>query len=286
MILIADGGSTKADWILLDKTGEQVFKTRTVGLNPEILSSELLKSRIQENQDLTSCKDNVTNVFFYGAGCGTEKNTLLLKSVFESFFVNAKVVVKEDTFAAVYAVTTKPGIVCILGTGSNSCYFDGEKVDVRIPSLGYILMDEASGNYFGKKLIRDYYYHKMPKDIAVKFETQFNLEADTIKKNIYKEQNPNAYLAQFAEFIFKNERNVYFNKVLTKGIKEFFENRIIPFKEAGQVPVHFVGSIAYFAQDIIKDVAHYYLVELGDIVRRPIDGLITYHRNQLKLEKI
>ncbi|MDP3312446.1 N-acetylglucosamine kinase [Lutibacter sp.] len=286
MILIADGGSTKADWILLDKTGEQVFKTRTVGLNPEILSSELLKSRIQENQDLTSCKDNVTNVFFYGAGCGTEKNTLLLKSVFESFFVNAKVDVKEDTFAAVYAVTTKPGIVCILGTGSNSCYFDGEKVDVRIPSLGYILMDEASGNYFGKKLIRDYYYHKMPKDIAAKFETQFNLEADTIKRNIYKEQNPNAFLAQFAEFIFKNERNVYFNKVLTKGIKEFFENRIIPFKESGQVPVHFVGSIAYFAQDIIKDVAHYYLVELGDIIRRPIDGLITYHRNQLKLEKI
>jgi len=281
MILIADGGSTKADWILLDKTGEQLFKTRTIGLNPEILSSELLKSRIQENHDLTSCKDNVTNVYFYGAGCGTEKNTLLLKSVFESFFVNAKIVVKEDTYAAVYAVTNKPGIVCILGTGSNSSYFDGKNVEVRIPSLGYILMDEASGNYFGKKLIRDYYYHKMPKAIAKLFEEQFDLEADVIKRNIYKEENPNAYLAHFAEFIFMNERNTYFNKVLHKGMKDFFKNRILTFEEATKVPVHFVGSIAYFAQDIIYDVARYHMIEIGNIVRRPIDGLIEYHRKEL-----
>jgi N-acetylglucosamine kinase-like BadF-type ATPase len=181
MILIADGGSTKADWILLDKTGEQVFKTRTEGLNPEILSESLLTIRIQENKELATCKDQVSEVYFYGAGCGTKRLTLLLSKVFESFFVNAKVVVKEDTYAAVYAVTTKPGIVCILGTGSNSCYFDGKNVETRVASLGYILMDEASGNYFGKRLIRDYYYGKMPKKAAELFEQQFDLDADTIK---------------------------------------------------------------------------------------------------------
>lgn len=286
MILIADGGSTKADWILLDKTGEQIFKTRTEGLNPEILSPELLLSRVESNAEIRACKNNVTEVYFYGAGCGTKKLTMLLKSIFESFFLNAKVEVKEDTFAAVYAVTTKPGIVCILGTGSNSCYFDGENVDVRIPSLGYILMDEASGNYFGKKLIRDYYYNKMPKFVSQKFEEQYNLEADTIKRNIYKEENPNAYLAHFAEFMFKNDRNAYFNKVLHKGIKEFFKNRILTFEEAFDVPVHFVGSIAFFAQDILQDVARYHMVELGEVVRRPIDGLINYHKKKLKLEKI
>ena len=180
MILIADGGSTKADWILLDKEGEQVFKTRTGGLNPAVFSEDLMKARLNDNEDLYSVKEQVTNVYFYGAGCGTEKPTALLKSIFESFFKNAEVVVKEDTYAAAYAVTSEPGIVCILGTGSNSCYFDGENVDVRIFSLGYILMDEASGNYFGKKLLRDYYYGKMPSDIAKLFEEQFNLEADHI----------------------------------------------------------------------------------------------------------
>lgn len=286
MILIADGGSTKADWILLDKSGNQVLKTRTGGLNPAVFSEDLMQKRIHENEDLVIYKDKVTNVYFYGAGCGTEKPTLLLKSIFESFFSNALVEVKEDTYAATYAVTTEPGIVCILGTGSNSCYFDGESVDVRIPSLGYILMDEASGNYFGKKLIRDYYYHKMPKEIAKKFAEQYNLEADVIKRNIYKEANPNTYLATFAEFIFRNDRNAYFNKVLRKGIKDFFKNRVLPYKESSHVPVHFVGSIAFFAKDIIKEVASYHLIELGQIIRRPIDGLIEYHREKIKSEQI
>jgi len=286
MILIADGGSTKADWILLDKSGAQVLKTRTGGLNPAVFDEELMRKRLQENLDLVDYKDKVTNIYFYGAGCGTEKPTLLLKSIFESFFTNAVVEVKEDTYAAAYAVTTKPGIVCILGTGSNSSYFDGENVETRIPSLGYILMDEASGNYFGKKLLRDYYYGKMPKKTAQLFEEQFNVDADTIKRNVYKEDNPNTYLAHFAEFLLKNERNAYFNKVLHKGMKDFFKNKVLPFKESKNLPIHFVGSIAYFARDIIKDVARFYMLELGNIVRRPIDGLIEYHREKLKLEEI
>jgi len=286
MILIADGGSTKADWILLDNTGEVVLKTRTAGLNPAVFPGELLQARIEENEDFQFHKDKITHVYFYGAGCGTKKPTALLKSILESFFKEAIVEVKEDTYAATYAVTTEPGIVCILGTGSNSSYFDGSDVINGVPSLGFILMDEASGNYFGKRLIRDYFYKRMPKRYAKKFECQFDVDPDVIKRNIYKENNPNTYLAHFAEFIFRNERNAYGDKVLEKGIDVFFKARILTYKEVKDVPVHFVGSIAYFSKDIIEKVAKKYDVKLGTILRRPIDGLIQYHREKLKLEQV
>jgi N-acetylglucosamine kinase-like BadF-type ATPase len=286
MILIADGGSTKADWILLDKSGEVVLKTRTEGLNPAVFPGDLLKERIEENEDFQYHKEKVTEVYFYGAGCGTKKPTALLKSIFESFFINAKVEVKEDTYAATYAVTTKPGIVCILGTGSNSSYFDGENVVNGVPSLGYILMDEASGNYFGKRIIRDYFYKRMPKSIERMFEEQYDVDPDVIKRRVYKENNPNTYLARFAEFILRNKRNSYSQKVLEKGINVFFKTRILTFEEVENVTVHFVGSIAYFAKDVIEKIAKKHNVKLGNIVRRPIDGLIEYHREKLKLEKV
>jgi N-acetylglucosamine kinase-like BadF-type ATPase len=286
MILIADGGSTKADWILLDAQGEQVLKTRTGGLNPAVFAPDLMVMRLKENSDLIQYKSKVKEVYFYGAGCGTEKPTSLLKSIFESFFENATVVVKEDTYAATYAVTTEPGIVCILGTGSNSSFFNGTDVINGVPSLGYILMDEASGNYFGKRLIRDYYYKRMPKRMARLFEEQFDLDADTIKRNIYKEDNPNTYLAHFAEFIFKNKRNGYTDKVLQKGINVFFKTRVLTYDQVYDVPVHFVGSIAWFARDIIAKMAAKHQVELGNIVRRPIDGLIEYHREKLRREQV
>ena len=173
MILLADGGSTKCDWILMDDEGDVVFKTRTDGLNPAVFSKSLLEQRIHDNNDLASHKDVIKAVHFYGAGCGTKKPAVMLKKVFENFFVNANVIVKEDMVAAVYAATTEPGIVCILGTGSNSCYFDGDDIHMSVASLGYILMDEASGNHFGKRLIRDYYYKRMPPEVAAEFEKRF-----------------------------------------------------------------------------------------------------------------
>jgi N-acetylglucosamine kinase-like BadF-type ATPase len=281
MILIADGGSTKCDWILLDNSGEIVFKTRTLGLNPAVFKESVLLERILENKDLENSKNKVNQLFFYGAGCGTERPKLLLQEIFKAYFTNSTVTVKEDTYAAVYATTTSPGIVCILGTGSNSSFFDGKTVENVVPSLGYILMDEASGNYFGKKLIRDYFYEKMPEDLRNKFSKDFDLDPDIIKLNVYKNENPNAYLASFAEFIFRNERNDYFNYVIQKGIKDFFKNKIRVFENHKTVPVHFVGSIAYFSSDIIHKVAKKYGVTIGSIVRRPIDGLIKHHQNKL-----
>lgn len=282
MILIADGGSTKCDWILLDESGEIVFKTRTEGLNPAVFEISLLEKRVKKNEELTAYRDKIDIVHFYGAGCGTKKPTAMLKKVFEDFFVNAsEILVEEDMVAAVYAVTTEPGIVCILGTGSNSCYFDGDEIKMTVDSLGYILMDEASGNYFGKRLIRDYYYKRMPQEVAEEFEKRFDLSSDTIKENLYKKPNPNTYLASFAEFIFTSERNGYFYKIITEGFQEFVETRVLCFPEAQNVPVHFIGSIAHFSEDIIRAAVWPYHLTVGNIVRRPIDGIIDYYRKEV-----
>ena len=170
MILIADGGSTKADWIALDSNKKEHFRVRTLGLNPAVISSEELTNRIINMFQLINIKDEVTQVYFY---------------VMTPIFKNAAITIEEDMLAAVYAASGKsPAVVCILGTGSNSCYFDGEKMHMQVPSLGYVLMDEASGNYFGKRLIRDYYYGMMPKYMVKKFEKDYVLDPDTIKSNI------------------------------------------------------------------------------------------------------
>ncbi len=282
MILIADGGSTKCDWILLNNNGDQIFKTRTKGLNPAVFPENMLEQRIEENPDLQEVKSTVERIHFFGAGCGTESPRKLLEGIIANFFTNAsEVLVKEDMVAAAYAATTEPGIVCILGTGSNSCYFDGENIEMAVNSLGYILMDEASGNYFGKRLIRDYYFKSMPPDLAKKFESEYNLDSDEIKRNLYKKENPNTYLANFAEFIFSNERNGYFYKLVHEGIQEFIHSRVLSFKQAQNVPIHFIGTIAYFSEDIIRAVAQPYHLEIGNIIRRPIDALIEHYRKNV-----
>ncbi len=279
MILITDGGSTKCDWILLDQKGDVVLKTRTKGLNPAVVPEENIRERILTNQDLLPFVTKISVVDFFGAGCGTKTPIRLLTRILSEIFPLATVSVNEDMVAAVYAATTKPGIVCILGTGSNSCYFDGTHIHNGIESLGYSLMDEASGNYFGKRLIRDYFYKKMPSQLALEFENKFNLDPDEIKNHLYKRHNPNMYLASFAEFIFTSkEVNGYFYKLITEGMLKFIEYRILCFKESQNVPIHFIGSIAHFSEDIIKDCMKPYNLELGNIIRRPIDGLIDYYR--------
>ena len=279
MILITDGGSTKCDWILMDKSGNVVLKTRTKGLNPAVVPEENIKERILANKDLEPFLQQITTVDFYGAGCGTKTPIKLLTNILTEIFSVAKISVNEDMVAAVYAATLEPGIVCILGTGSNSCYFDGKKIHKGIESLGYSLMDEASGNYFGKRLLRDYFYKKMPSQLALDFEKRFNLDPDEIKNHLYKRHNPNMYLASFAEFIFtSNEVNGYFYKLISEGMLKFIEYRILCFKESQNVPIHFIGSIAHFSEEIIKECMKPYHLELGTIIRRPIDGLIEYYK--------
>ena len=279
MTLIADGGSTKCDWILLDSSGEVLVKTRTKGLNPAVVPYEELVSRISENTDLADIFETVEVLDFYGAGAGTKTPNEILTKALKVLFPHASVSVNEDLLAAVYAATTEPGIICILGTGSNSCYFDGEKIHAHVPSLGYVLMDEASGNYFGKRLIRDYYYGVMPEPLMEEFARRFNLEADEIKLNVYQKPNPNTYLASFAEFIFTApEVNGYFYQLISDGMDRFIKRRVLCYEQAQNVPIHFIGSIAHFSEEMIRNAMKPYRIKLGKIIRRPIDGLIDYYR--------
>lgn len=286
MILIVDSGSTKCDWIAIDKDGNQLLeKIRTKGLNPAILSEKKLKKTIKKSKELKENRASVSHVFFYGAGCGTHNARTLLTLVLQEIFVNAHIEVNEDTLAAVYAtINTKneAAVVCILGTGSNCSYFDGKQLHQRVKSLGYTLMDDASGNYYGKQLIKDYYYNKMPEHIKIAFAEKFNLEADYIKYNLYKQPNPNAYLASFAEFMFLNKDSDYIINVIKTGFREFAQNMIMQYKDEIQtVPVHFAGSIAFFSQAEIKEVAKELNFEVGNFIRRPIEGLVNYHTKNL-----
>ena len=282
MILIADGGSTKADWIALDEHKEEAFRVRTLGLNPAVVSEEELHNRIINMFQLIQVKNEVTNIYFYGAGCGTPHAQKILHDVMKNIFVNAEVVVEEDMLAAVYAATGKePAMVAILGTGSNSCYYDGQKMHMRVASLGYVLMDEASGNYFGKRLIRDYYYGLMPKYIVEKFEKDFNLDADVLKKNIYREPNPNMYLASFAQFMFEFKEEKYVRRLMKRGFEKFFRYRILPYELGPETPIYFIGSIAHYFREILDAVAEQNGLKITGVIQRPIDNLIDYHRKYI-----
>ena len=284
MILIADGGSTKADWIAINSDKEEAFRVRTLGLNPAVVSEEELNNRIINMFQLINIKDDVTEIHFYGAGCGTPGPIAILKQILETIFINAKVFIAEDMLAAVYAATGKePAMVCILGTGSNSCYFDGEQMEMLVPSLGYILMDEASGNYFGKKLIIDYFYKKMPKSICAEFEKEFNLDADYIKKNIYKEVNPNMYLASFAKFMFEFKDEKYIKRLIKKGFQDFFKCRVLPYNVDDTSKIYFIGSIAHYFRDILEKVAGKNNLTITDVIQRPIDNLLEYHKKNINL---
>lgn len=279
MILIVDSGSTKTDWIALSAEGKQLFQTQTLGLNPAVLSSEIINERIINNFELYQNREKVSHVYFYGAGCGTPKPSQMLKEVFENYFKNALVVVKEDTFAAIYS-STVPGeksIVCILGTGSNCTYFDGQDINQKVVSLGYIIMDDCSGNYFGRQLLRDYYFNKIPKELANKFANTYDLTADYIKRNLYKEPNPNTYLATFAKFLIQNKEEAYCQELIKKGMRLFLSNQVLQFEDAGQIPIHFIGSIAFYLQEELKEVLAEMGLQCGKISRRPIEGLVKYH---------
>jgi len=279
MKLIVDSGSTKADWIAIDDDGKVMFTTQTLGLNPEILNGDEIVERLNDRFDILQNKKTATHLFFYGAGCGTERMKSMLSQIFKTYFPNAIVVVEEDTYAAVFATTPKgeKAIVSILGTGSNCSYFDGKVLEQRVQSLGYIVMDDCSGNVFGKQLIRKYYFNKMPKELADVFEKEYDVTPDYVKNKLYKEPNPNAYLATFAKFLIQNKEHEFCRKIIFKEMKSFIKNYIKQFENCKEVPVHFVGSIAFYLKEELAEIFEKYELQLGNVLRRPIDGLIAYH---------
>jgi N-acetylglucosamine kinase-like BadF-type ATPase len=286
MILVVDSGSTKTDWISVDTSGETLFATQTLGLNPQVLSSAILKERIINNFDLYQNREEVTHLYFYGAGCGVNSPQRRIKKVFDEIFINSKISIKEDTYAAVYAAANpnEKSIVCILGTGSNCTYFDGINIEQRVISLGYILMDEASGNFFGKQLIRSYYFNTMPKGLALEFEKEYDLSPDTMKENIYRRENPNTYLATFSKFLIKHKDIPLFQDIIAKGLDRFISHQILQFDDAREIPIHFIGSIYFFLKQEIKRALEVHGLSMGRIVQRPIDELVNFHKNLIGLK--
>ena len=279
MILIADSGSTKTDWILLDVNKKELFRTRSLGLNPAILLEKELLKRLNSIEKIIKVKLEITEVYFYGAGCGSPKPIAVLKAILNTVFSNAKVYVKEDMLAAVYACTSKkPAIVCILGTGSNSCYYDGNQVQNIGYSLGYSIMDEASGNYFGKILLRDYFYNRMPELLKNQFTHDYDLDIDVVKNNLYLKPNPNKYLASFSKFMYTHKNDYYIEDLIQKGFEQYFKYQVLPYNKASGTPIYFIGSIAYYFRDILENVAKKNNLNITDVIQHPIDNLVKFHQ--------
>ncbi|MBQ4801849.1 N-acetylglucosamine kinase [Aquimarina sp. MMG015] len=278
MILIADSGSTKCDWILMDSQGKQVFSQTTIGINPLNTSQNKIESILLEISEVSKKRNLINEVHFYGAGCNTEASNQKVKSSFQSIFKNLTVIkIEEDIIAAVHATTKTPAVIVILGTGSNCCYFDGKKIIQYAPSLGYLLADEGSGNYFGKELLKSFYLQKMPSSLAKEFETKFGSNLEQLFYNLYDLRQPNAYLASYAFFMFQHRNHPFIERMLYYGIKVFIDNYLTLYsKELENNPIHFVGSIAYYSQDIINKI----LLEKGftakSFIKKPINNLINH----------
>ena len=283
MILVVDSGSTKTDWIALDDNGNEIFSTQTLGLNPQMLSNEILNERIKNNFDLYKNRKLVSKLFFYGAGCGVESTQNRILKVFKSIFENSDFDIKEDTYAAVFSAVDRsvPSIVNIIGTGSNCSYYDGENVIQKVQSLGYVLMDYASGNYYGKYLIRAYYFNKMPEYLRDDFAKSYDLSPNTIKNKLYREENPNTYLASFAKFLIDNKTNEYFKEIIYNGLERFIDYQILQYDNFTNVDIHYVGSIAYYLREEITKIGKKYNLKTGKFIQRPITGLVDYHKRNI-----
>lgn len=278
MYLIAESGSTKCDWILVDQSGNYVDLYKTMGYNPFFHSTDFIVSDIKSHKDLTHIADKVERVYFYGAGCENINLNTIVKTALQKVFLSAKVFVEHDMKAAAYSTFDgEPCITCIIGTGSNSCMFDGHTIYEEVPALAYILGDEASGSYLGKKLIAAYLYKKLPKEVAYDFDKEFGLSKEDIFDRVYNKPHANVYLASFTRFVGRHKEYPFVNAFIMQGLREFFEYHVTCFENYQHMPVHFVGSVAFHFQEELKIVAKEFNVNLGRIVKEPIMNLLEYH---------
>ncbi|MDO4727862.1 MAG: N-acetylglucosamine kinase [Bacteroidota bacterium] len=284
MILIVESGSSKSDIIGLNTDGSVAIRFQTLGLNPEILSNDTIVKIIQELKISQSVSDSTSHIYFYGAGCGTPKAKEQLSVAIASLFKYATIAVYEDTYAACFACnpSLSESIICILGTGSNCSYFDGKQLVQKITSLGYMIMDDAGGVSFGRKLLRAYYFNQLPLELKNIIDKTHDLDADTIKNNLYKKPSPNAYLASFTRFIINHKSHPFIKQLIENEFQEFIDNQIKQFDNHAQVSVHFVGSVAYFLQEELKNVASRNNIQIGNIIQKPIEKLIEFHQKQIQ----
>lgn len=278
MYLIAESGSTKCDWMLVDKNGNYVDLYKTMGYNPFFHNSDFIYNDLLSHKDLLHIAPKVERVYFYGAGCETASLNEVVAIALKRNFNNATVFVDHDLKAAAYSTYEgEPCITCIIGTGSNSCYFDGESVQEVVPALAYILGDEGSGSYLGKKLLAAYLYHKLPKHIEEALENDYSLSKTNIFESVYEKPNANVYLASFTRFVGKFKDDPLIKSFIMQGMREFIENHVCCYENYKNTPVYFVGSIAFHFQEELMEVAKDYEVEIRKIIKEPIKNLVDYH---------
>ncbi|MBN8825919.1 MULTISPECIES: N-acetylglucosamine kinase [unclassified Spirosoma] len=279
-LLIADSGSTKTDWRLVDTDG-QTHAIQTDGLNPYYQSTAQMTETLREQLVPQVADATVRKVFFYGTGCtGPAVNHIVADSV-QAILPGLQVVeVNSDMLGAARGATGhEPGIVCILGTGSNACCYDGEKISRSIQSLGFWLGDEGSGGYLGKTLVRDFFQERLPADLREQFQERYGLDRPTLLENAYQKPYPNRYFAAFTPFLSERLTHPYIKGLVTDAFTLFLTTYVKRFPESGQWPVHFVGSIAhYFAQPLQIAIQQTGLI-MGTILKAPVERLVEFHKN-------
>jgi N-acetylglucosamine kinase-like BadF-type ATPase len=276
--IVADSGSTKTDWVVLNASSETVSKIRTIGFNPYFHTTEFILSEVSKGFASASFdKDLVSEVHFYGAGCSSEEKNAIVEKALQSQFAKAKVFVSHDLIAAARATLGhEDGIACIIGTGSNSCVWQNGIVTANVPSHGYIFGDEGSGSYLGKELLKLYLEDRMPADLKDDFEGTYGLNKEQLLHKTYREPNPNVFLASFGAFYDKRVQHPVLQDILDQGFDAFYRIRVKSYPSHQQFALGFVGSIAYFYQDILKEVMGRHGMTVSRIVKCPIDELVNY----------
>jgi glucosamine kinase len=280
MILIADSGSTKTDWRILDKN-VVVGQTQTVGFNPYYQDADSIANELNTNL-LPICEGEIKQVFYYGTGVtNDEKVGVIKEAILKVFPTCSQIEAYSDVVGAARAACGREaGIACILGTGSNSIYFDGEKTGFQIPPLGFWLGDEGSGGHLGKSLILSYLHKEMPQNIRAKFEDKYGImDRLTVLENAYHKPFPNRYFASFSRFLFDNLSNEFCYNLVQQCFIEFFEKYILKYPMCHEVSINFVGSVAFYYKNLLTQVADSKEIRIGKILETPIAGLVDYHTN-------
>jgi len=238
---------------------------------------------ILEKELLPGLKAAVPQIIhFYGTGCSNPENVSIVKQALRKLFTAADIKVTSDLMGAAKALCgNEKGVACILGTGSNSCYYNGRKIVDNSPGLGFILGDEGSGAYMGKKVVQYFLYNTFDPDLMDRFKAKYNTNSTTILDAVYRQPLPNRYLAGFVGFLVENRGHFMIENIIEDSFNDFFFTHICKYKESWTLPIHFTGSVAYGFKDVLKEMCQSYELELGNVLKQPIDGLIKYHRLKL-----
>ena len=276
IILIADSGSTKAEWCLIN--GIKKKKIFTQGMSPYFLNREQIQQILATELKTKLNGVEPDEVYYYGTGCINPENVKLIKTALKTTFPKARLFVDNDLMGAAKALCgNEKGVACILGTGSNSGYYNGKKIIKNSPGLGYILGDEGSGAYLGKKVIQYYLYNTFDPDLMDRFNAKYNTTSIEILDAVYKHPLPNRYLAGFVSFLVENRSHFMIENIIEDGFNDFFFNHVYKYRESWIMPVHFIGSVAFGFKDILKEMCDAYELQLGRVLKNPMEGLIHFH---------